>query len=420
MAQTTAPTYVVAGKNGYLLQFFADHPPFCVCDGPCADPVRRPPTMLDRPFPVRVQRKSPHPMSKKMSTAAAINLKREIEEQLCAAVVAAAARNAAMHAPTLQRIADDYIAYQTDEKKRLDRDQYVIEEIVAHFGADRDPTTITKADYRDWCAAQAKRGLAKSTIARRTTTLLAILNRARRWDVIPRHQLDGIEKPKPMIGRPVILTPLQRNAVFGRAMDAYEAEQAEHRAAHDPTTHRIPPSVVPLRGIALIAFCTLLRPTTNLGLRWEDVTLHATKDEGSFHVARHKNADKGIRAAGALHPDLVRYLRGIRPAKARGLIHPNPATGRAFVNIRAQWARLIAIANTLLPDDEQIQGRAEDFYVLRATGASVLAAAGADPVLICSLMGDAQLETVRKHYFSTDLSRMQSAVNSVLLPGSMP
>ena len=50
-------------------------------------------------------------------------------------------------------------------------------------------------------------------------------------------------------------------------------------------------------------------------------------------------------------------------------------------------------------------------YVLRATGASLLVACGADPVMICNMMGDAQLETVRRHYFASHIDHMQTAVN---------
>src|SRR5687767_6353646 len=122
-----------------------------------------------------------------------------------------------------------------------------------------------------------------------------------------------------------------------------------------------------------------------------------------------------MRAEGALHPDLVQYLRSIRTAHPAGVIHPNPVTGRAFVNIRTQWRRLLEIANGLLPPDEKIEGRAEDMYVLRATGASMLAACGADPVMVCQMMGDAQLSTVQRHYFSSHIDHMQAAVNRLVI-----
>jgi integrase len=209
-------------------------------------------------------------------------------------------------------------------------------------------------------------------------------------------------------------------SLLGPAMDTYEIEQREAQATFLAGTGRRPPSVVPLRGIVMIALYTLLQPSNNLALTWGDIALDPTKDEGSFRVVKHKNAAKGIVAEGVLHPDLVRYLRRIRPSKAKGVIHPNPETKKPFVNIRAQWSRLIAIANAMLPEEEQIAGRAEDLYVLRATGASLLAAGGADAVLICQMMGDAQLETIRRHYFKSHIAHMQVAVNRVAIPTFTP
>ncbi len=61
-----------------------------------------------------------------------------------------------------------------------------------------------------------------------------------------------------------------------------------------------------------------------------------------------KNVNKGIRAYGPSWDAVVDYLVAIRPKNARGLIHPNPATGKPYVNIRKQWARLVAIASRML------------------------------------------------------------------------
>ena len=67
-----------------------------------------------------------------------------MEASLVAAVTDAKERNVAVGgSKTLRAIADSYAAHQKKEGKRYDRDRYVIAEIVAHFGEDRDPTTIT-------------------------------------------------------------------------------------------------------------------------------------------------------------------------------------------------------------------------------------------------------------------------------------
>lgn len=411
--KTSGATYVTTGKRGkgFGLQVPITHPAFCLCTTSQKLPAEK----RANPHTIRIRRQA-KATTERQAIAEADRLKEKLEAELRNAIECARAQQRAIGGTaTLRDIANDYAAHEQRTGKRYDRDRYVIEGIVAYFGEDRDPATISKKDYMRWRATMEKRGLAMSTIDRRSTTLIAILNRARKWEHIASHQLDHVDKPKPAYGRPVAYTPRQIATILGPAMSAYEAEQRAALAAFKPATHRLPPSVVPLRGIVLIATYTMMRPTNNLSLKWENVELHPTEDRGSFRLFKHKNASKGVAAEGALHPALVKYLRGIAPARRSGYIHPNPATNEPYVNIRTQWRRLIAIANTMLEPEERIGGRAEDIYVLRATGASLLAAAGADPVLICNMMGDAQLETIRRHYFASHLDVMQAAVNRLAI-----
>jgi integrase len=119
----------------------------------------------------------------------------------------------------------------------------------------------------------------------------------------------------------------------------------------------------------------------------------------------------------ALHPALVRYLRMITPGpEASGHVHPNPQTGEPYVNIRAQWARLVEIANGILSKHEQLAGVREHFYTWRHTGASELAAKGADPVMIARMMGDTSLKTVMDHYFDSSVEHMQEVLAKWELP----
>jgi integrase len=52
------------------------------------------------------------------------------------------------------------------------------------------------------------------------------------------------------------------------------------------------------------------------------------------------------------------------------------------------------------------------FYRWRHTGASELAATGADPVMITRMMGDVSLTTVMEHYFDSSLEHMQEFVEN--------
>lgn len=69
---------------------------------------------------------------------------------------------------------------------------------------------------------------------------------------------------------------------------------------------------------------------------------------GWFKLDQHENVNKGIKARGKLADKLVDYVLSIWPANAHGLIHPNPATGKPYVDIRKQWNRLINIASRIL------------------------------------------------------------------------
>jgi integrase len=80
------------------------------------------------------------------------------------------------------------------------------------------------------------------------------------------------------------------------------------------------------------------------------------------------------------------------------------------VNIRVQWKRLVEIANAMLPADEQLTGKGAEFYTWRHTGASELAANGADPVMIVRMMGDTSLQTVMNHYFDSSVEHMQEVL----------
>jgi hypothetical protein len=114
------------------------------------------------------------------------------------------------------------------------------------------------------------------------------------------------------------------------------------------------------------------------------------------------------------------YLRIERPALERQF---RRGQQMLVVGIDANangLSELIGIANTMLPPEEQITGRAEDIYVLRATGASLLAASGANAILIREMVGDHQLETIRRHYFKSHLTHMQTAVNRMVIPAFVP
>lgn len=419
MARRAEPDYVSGEKGRYEIAPPIVHPAHCVCD---LCPKRRAaPADWLKPITIRSRRKSPYPSSRIDSAAYARQFKREEEARLVAAVEEAERqKRARAGAVTFGRVCDAYRDHQKAEGKRFDRDQYRIAAAEEYFGRSRDAASLDREGYAAWRAHLAKNGAAASTIARHTTTLVAMMNHAVREQIITSHNLTHLQRPKVRKKtKPVTFTRRQVAVLLGRAMDAYEREQArtlqqwqreqEARAAERrPQLTTKAPSVVPLRGFCLIAYLTLMRPENNFSLRWEQLSIDARKDLGRFRLDEHKNSSKGVEVEGGLHPALVRYLRPIwRGRMARGLVHPSPATGEPYVNIRAQWARLLEIANGMLPPDEQLTGVRQHFYTWRHTGASELAANGGDPVMIARMMGDTSLKTVMDHYFDSSVEHMQ-------------
>lgn len=422
------PTYVTGTKLAdgsigppYRIQPPIDHPAFCVCRR-CSD---LPAEERSKPHSFRTLRASLFPTSYSQTAVFAIDTKRKIERELRESSAKAIAEGSAP-AATFGDLCRAYRAHQRKEGKRLDRNEYVIAALEKHFGSDTKAADISKASYRAFVAEEEKKELSGETIGRHTRILLAILNSGVRDGMIISHQLHGIRRPIVRRRRkPVIFTQRQVAVLLGPAMDLYEAWQAEAAASYPAGSNRVPPSVVPLRGFCLIAFLALVRPGNNFGLLWEELHIHPTEDRGSFHVENHKNVSRGVELEGPLHPRLVRYLRTIPASRwPRGLVHPNPATGAPYRNIRAQWHRLIEIANTAtdaagqpyLDASERISGVRRKFYTWRHTGASLWAKESRDPVMIVRMMGDTDLETVKNHYFDSYLSDMQSVAASFDVP----
>jgi integrase len=419
MGRSKDPDYVVTRKDRrFDVSPPIVHPPYCVCVH-CNDPKRAEARNWAQVLVVRARRASPYPTSRPKSAAYALTLKAELEAQLRDAVTAARARKEALAtAVSVATICAHYLDWQKEQEKDWERDQYRVKEIQTFLGPKRDAATVDYDDYVRFKARLAKRGCSKATIRRVVNTLIAIFNRAVKERLIKGHHLVGIERPKAVTTtKPVIFTKRQVAVLLGSAMVRYERAQAAASQAFDADSGRRPPSVVPLRGFCLIAYLTLMRPETNFNLGWEQLVIKPGADRGRFSLDHHKNAEKGVEVDAPLKPELVRYLKSIMPSeRPEGLVHPNPATGLAYENIRKQWFELVKIANAILGPDEQLTGVRTHFYTWRHTGASHLAASSKDPVLVTRMMGDTQLQTVMKHYFDSDYEHMETEVERWELP----
>jgi integrase len=419
MARSEQPEYLVVRKDGrFDVSPPIVHPPYCVC-AHCRHPKRASERDWAEPVVVRARRISKYPTNRPKTIAYALALKADIEARLRDEVAVAKAREEAIaNAVSVARICAHYIAWQKKEKKDWKRDQYRVNDIEDFLGPKRDAATVDYRDFERFKAHLEQRGASAATIRRAVNTLIAMFNRARKDRLIKEHQLIGLERPKvEKQGKPVIFTKRQVAVLLGSAMVRYERKQVATWREFDANSGRRPPSVAPLRGFCLIAYLTLMRPETNFNLTWEQIMIAPAADRGRFSLDHHKNAGKGVEVDAPLNPVLVRYLRNIMPSKRpEGLVHPNPATGAAYGNIRKQWFELVQIANEILAPDEQLTGARTHFYTWRHTGASHLAASSKDPVLVTRMMGDTQLQTVMDHYFDSDYEHMQTEVERWQLP----
>jgi hypothetical protein len=380
------PDYVTGRRGRLDLYPWIEHPAFCRCE--ICPPNRqreanRSGKLLEEvwaaPLRIRLRRDSPFPSNRKLSSAAALNLKAEEEKRLAEAVAKAEAEERArQNAVGFGVVADAYRAHLRKEGKDWKREESRIANIEAFISRERDTAAVDIVWYRR--VLDEVELLAPETRRHYASTLLAMLNYARAERVISSHQLEGVRVPQVLReDEPDPWTQHEIGVILGPALDEYEREQAAWNeiVSRDKANRGLrSPSFVPLRGLCLVGYFTLMRPKNNKALTWEELTIDPVSRSGWFKLADHKNKRKGITARGALHPKLLDYLLSIRPANASGLVHPNPATGFAYVDIRKQWDHLIEIASRLL--GYRLEGRKADFFNLRHSGASHIAASQRD------------------------------------------
>jgi integrase len=421
------PDFVCGKKGRFELQPPIEHPPFCVCTlcpkyrQKAAEKQGKPIEELwPLPFIIRARRASPHPDSRAESGAAARAIKKEEEERLSAAVKQAEAdRLAKQTAISFGQIVDAYRRHVIEEGKRYDRAKSLINKVETVVGRQRDAQAVDISVYRAVLSTVA--GKAAETRRHYGSMLIAIMNFGKAEGLISSHSLNDVRLPTVIKNdAPVTWTKRELAIIMGPALEEWERGQGawnEKVGNVEGTGSLRTASYLPLRGLILIAYYTLMRPNNNFALMWEEVTLDPEKRTGFFRLQRHKNARKGIKARGPINRPLVEYLLAIRPQFATGLIHPNPATGAPYTNIRKQWDRLIAIAARML--GYLLQGRKGDFFTFRHTGASHLAQQardGAHIIKIVKMMGDTNVKTVEKHYFNFDDEMMADMIEGWEVP----
>lgn len=426
------PDYVVGKKPPYAMQPPVTHPPFCVCavcpahrQRKAEETGRTMDEVWSEPLVIRARRASPDPSNYRATAAAVQDLLVNEPLRLAAAVKAAEeAKLAKQNARCFGDIVDAYRLYMQSEGKRYDKAVSRINYIERAIGRDRDANSIDLADFRKVLASVAH--LSAQSRRHYGSTFLAMMNNAKSEGVIRSHALADVRLPTvpKKTTRPVTWTEEELSVIIGPALDQYEIGQAKWNSKVGKvagTGSFRTASKLPLRGMILIAYFTLMRPINNWALTWEEVTLDPVKGTGNFELDQHKNVNKGIRAYGRLARPLVDYLLTIRPRNARGYIHPNPETGKPYTDIRKQWDRLIAIASDML--GYPLVNEKADFFTFRHTGATNIAqmASNREELMrVVNMMGDTNVETVRRHYFNFTYDEDDQIIDRWELPKKLP
>jgi integrase len=421
------PDHVSGSKGHYEIVPWIKHPAFCVCDV-CPKFREREAARTSKPvadlwaveFPLRIRRVSPFPDNRKASAAAALRLKEQEEERLLDLLEQAdAEKRARRTAVSFGVVVDAYRAHLIAARKEYSKSKSRINNIEMLMGRDRDVQAVDFAAYKELLAEVSE--LTAETQRHYASTLLAMLSFAKAERIIKSHQLEGVRVPQVIReDTPEPWSKYEVSVIMGPAMAEFEREQAAWNAkvAQDKANRGYRcPSVVPLRGLCLIAYLTLMRPKNNKALTWEEVKIDLQTRTGWFKLDQHKNVNRGIKARGKLAKELVDYLLSIRPANARGLIHPNPATGKAYVDLRKQWNRLMKIASRIL--GYELTGKKADFFNFRHSGASHMAMKGNRPrdlMTVVRMMGDTSLTTVNRHYFNIDDEMLEEVVEGWGVP----
>ncbi|MEO8381778.1 MAG: hypothetical protein ABI779_19105 [Acidobacteriota bacterium] len=421
------PDFVSGRKGRFELAPQVEHPPFCVCKRcplyrqreaeKTGDPIE---AIWARSITYRFRKVSPHPSDRKASALAALRLKTDEENRLReAAAKADADRRARQLAVSFGAAVDAYRDYQVREGKEIDRSKSLIGNIEAFIGRGRD---VQAVDYKAYQAVLGEvENLHPETRRHYASMLLAILNNAKAVRLIAAHQLEGVRVPQVLReDEPEPWTRHELGVLMGPALRRYEKEQREWNAkvaTEKKNRGKRSPSFIPLRGLCLVGYYSLMRPENNRQLDWEELTLDPAAMRGTFKLDQHKNVNKGIKARGPITRELMEYLLSIRPANASGPIHANPETGRPYVDIRKQWKRLLAIAGEML--GYELTGKKAKFLNFRHTGASDIAQRGREPrhlLAVVRMMGDTSVATVNRHYFNLEDDVMQEIIDGWAVP----
>ena len=186
-----------------------------------------------------------------------------------------------------------------EEGKRYDRAKSLIDKVETVVGRQRDAQAVDISVYRAVLSTVA--GKAPETRRHYGSMLLAIMNFGKAEGLISSHSLNDVRLPTVIKNdAPVTWTKRELAIIMGPALEEWERGQGawnEKVGNVEGTGSLRTASYLPLRGLILIAYYTLMRPNNNFALTWEEVTLDAEKRSGFFKLDRTKTQRRASRRA---------------------------------------------------------------------------------------------------------------------------
>lgn len=298
--------------------------------------------------------------------------------------------------------ADAWAGEQQSRKEAIDAMQKRFKEFL-----DRKPQDLTLLELEQWQQKMRvrKRPLKFVTINRYTSTLKAMLNWAEDRNLIDANTIKKLKKLKETDSKEITryLTDEERqrllDALDKRERDVKEARRrsrlhADKQYLSDLQDAHFVDSFKPL---VIIALNTGIRRKELFSLRWEDIDFNA----GTI-LLRAANA-KTKKTLIIPMNDIVSMTLKLwqeQTGKERGLIFPNPLTGKPYTNCDSSW-------NALLKEAKIENYRWHD---MRHDFASRLVMKGVDLNTVRELLGHSDLKmTMRYAHLAPE--KKQTAVN---------
>jgi integrase len=177
------------------------------------------------------------------------------------------------------------------------------------------------------------------------------------------------------------------------------------------------PSFIPLCGLCLVGYYTLMRPDNNRSLDWEEITLDPATMRGTFKLDQHKSSTKASRRtahSGVSWWNICsRFARLTPPGRSTRTLRPAGPTWTSASSGNA----LLAVAAEML--GYELTGKKAKFLNFRHTGASHIAQRGRaapPPARGREDDGDTSVATVNRHYFNLEDDVMQEIIDGWAVP----